>query len=216
MKTKAIIFDLDGVITNTEDYHYLAWKAVTDEWGLSFDPVFNENLKGISRMNSLEMILVHNNVADRYTAEEKEILCAKKNDLYVKSIADLSPVNILPGIKELIDAAKAKGLKLAVASVSKNAKTVLKALELWDSFDYVADAAKIKKSKPDPEIFLVCAQALGVDPGSCIGIEDSRAGIEAIHAAGMKSVGVGVTVTTRRPDVELFSTAELDLDMITE
>lgn len=214
MKIKAIIFDLDGVITNTEDNHYKAWKALTDRLGLSFDSVFNENLKGISRMKSLEMILDYNNVSDKFSEEEKEELCKQKNELYVQSIETLSPADILPGINTLIDDAKEQGIKLAVASVSKNARRVLEALQLYDRFDYVADAAKITRSKPHPDIFAVCAKELDVEPECCVGIEDSQAGIEAIYSAGMRSVGVGVTVVSRHPDLELASTEELSLEII--
>ncbi len=216
MKTKAIIFDLDGVITNTEEYHYLAWKALADKLELKFDRQQNEQTKGISRRESLDIILYINGASDRYSEEEKEAFCSQKNELYVKAIESLTPNDILPGIKELIYAAKANGLKTAVASVSKNAPKVLKSLGLWNSFDYVADAAKVKRSKPDPEIFSVCAVSLGIKPEYCIGIEDSQAGIEAIHAAGMKSVGVGVTVVSLPPDIELASTEELEFDRIVD
>lgn len=214
MKTKALIFDLDGVIVDTAKFHFLAWKALADELGLFFDEDVNERLKGVSRMRSFEIILEVNGAEDRFTEEEKQVLITKKNDLYVEFISRLTPSDILPGIAELLDRARAEGLKTAVASVSKNAPAVLAALGITDKFDYVADAAKVSKSKPDPEIFLVCAENLGVNPESCIGIEDSQAGIEAIKSAGMRSVGINVTVTSVEPDVVLSSTAELDFDSI--
>lgn len=211
---KAIIFDLDGVITDTAQFHFEAWKELADSYGFKFDREDNERLNGVSRMDSLNIILEINNVADRFTLEEKEAMCRAKNDNYVRLIEKLTPADILPGISELINKAKENGLKIAVASVSKNAVAVLTSLGLIEKFDYIADAKKISKSKPDPEIFAVCAEALGVDGSDCVGIEDSQAGIEAIHAAGMLSVGVNVTVTSRTPDIVLSSTAELDFDRI--
>jgi len=214
MKTKAIIFDLDGVIVDTARFHFLAWKTLADELGMYFDEAVNERLKGVSRMRSFEIILEVNNAQDRFTESEKEALTKKKNDLYVSFVKTLTPSDMLPGIAEFIDRAKAAGLKTAVASVSKNAPLVLEALGAADKFDYVADAAKVARSKPAPDIFLVCAEALGVDPADCIGIEDAQAGIEAIKAAGMYSVGINVTVTSVEPDTHLKSTSELDFDRI--
>ena len=214
METKALIFDLDGVIVDTAKFHFLAWKALADELGMSFDEDVNERLKGVSRMRSFEIILEVNHAEDRFSEEEKQALITKKNDLYVEFISRLTPADILPGIGKLLDRARAEGLKTAVASVSKNAPTVLKALGITDKFDYVADAAKVSRSKPDPEIFLVCAENLGVSPESCIGIEDSQAGIEAIKSAGMRSVGINVTVTSVEPDIVLSSTSELDFDKV--
>lgn len=212
MKTKAILFDLDGVLTETSSFHYKAWKALADSLGMKFDEKDNERLKGVSRMDSLNIILEINGALDKFTAQEKEELCRKKNDNYVSFISTLTPGDVLPGILPFIEKAKNAGLSLAVASVSKNAPAVLKALGIADRFDYVADARLISKSKPDPEIFTVCADALSVDYGSCIGIEDAQAGIEAIHAAGMYSIGINVNVTSISPDLALGSTAELDFD----
>ncbi len=214
MKTQAIIFDLDGVIVDTAKFHYMAWKKLADELGMFFDEKVNERLKGVSRMKSFEIILEVNGALDKYTESEKEALIKKKNDIYVEYISTLTPDDILPGIPGFLKATKAAGIKTAVASVSKNAPAVLKALKLTDSFDYIADAAKVTKSKPDPEIFNVCADSLGIAPENCIGIEDSQAGIEAIKAAGMYSVGINVSVTSVEPDCHLKSTSELDFDKI--
>ena len=214
MKTKALIFDLDGVIVDTAKFHFMAWKELSNELGLFFDEVVNERLKGVSRMKSFEIILEVNDASDRFSEAEKEELIKKKNDLYVSFVKTLTPDDMLPGIAEFIDRAKAEGIKTAVASVSKNAPLVLDCLGAADKFDYVADASKVTKSKPAPDIFLVCAEALGVDPADCIGIEDAQAGIEAIKAAGMFSVGINVTVTSVEPDVHLKSTSELDFDKI--
>lgn len=209
MNTKAIIFDLDGVITDTAKYHYAAWKQLADELNMYFDEEINERLKGVSRMQSFEIILEVNNSLDKFTNEEKEKLITKKNDNYIELIKQITPDDILPGISDFINEAKNNKLKLAVASVSKNAQTVLESLQVLDLFDYIADAKKITKSKPDPEIFLVCAQALGIEPKYCVGIEDAQAGIEAIKAAGMYAIGLNVTITSIEPDLHLKSSSEL-------
>ena len=214
MSLKALVFDLDGVLTDTAKYHYLAWKKLADELGYYFDEDINELLKGVSRINSFEIILEKNNATDKFTAEEKEDLANKKNDYYKEMIEQLTPNDILPGIVSFITDARNNGVKCAVASISKNASRVLELLEISDLFDYIADAALVKKPKPDPEIFLTCANALGFDPAECIGVEDAQAGIESIHGAGMLSIGINVTVTSISPDVVLKSTSELRFDKI--
>ena len=150
----------------------------------------------------------------KYSTAEKEAFCTEKNEIYKELIKQLTPDDVLPGIREFMDKASAAGIKTAVASVSKNARDVLAYLGMADSFDYIADAKKITKSKPDPEIFLVCAEELGVLPEDCIGIEDAQAGIEAIHNAGMLSIGINVDVTSLSPDISLSSTSELDFDSL--
>ncbi len=214
MKTQAVIFDLDGVIVDTARFHFLAWKKLADRLGMFFDEAVNERLKGVSRMKSFEIILEVNGKETSYSEEEKEKLIKEKNAIYVDYISTLTSSDILPGISDFLGRARERGIKTAVASVSKNAPTVLHALGIFDRFDYVADAAAVSKSKPDPEIFNVCADALGVSPTDCIGIEDSQAGIEAIKSAGMTAVGINVFVTSVEPDIHLKSTSELDFDAI--
>ena len=214
MKLKAIIFDLDGVLTDTAKYHYLAWKKLSDELGLYFDESINELLKGVSRIKSFEIILEKNNASDKYTPQEIEQLANRKNEYYKEMIELLTPNDVLNGIIPFVSEAKDNGIKCAVASVSKNAPRVLELLNISNLFDYIADAALVKKPKPDPEIFLTCANALGFKPNECIGIEDAQAGIEAIHAAGMLSVGINVSVTSVKPDISLNSTVELDFAKI--
>ena len=214
MSLKALIFDLDGVLTDTAKYHYLAWKKLADELGYYFDEDINELLKGVSRLNSFEIILEKNNATTKYTPEEKETLANKKNEYYKEMIEQLTPDDILDGILPFITEARKNGIKCAVASISKNAPRVLELLEISNLFDYIADAALVKKPKPDPEIFLTCAKTLGFEPSECVGIEDAQAGIESIHGAGMLSVGINVTVTSIKPDIVLKSTAELDYNEI--
>jgi len=187
---------------------------LADELGYYFDEDINELLKGVSRINSFEIILEKNNATDKYTPDEKETLANKKNDYYKEMIEQLTPNDILEGILPFINAARSKGIKCAVASISKNAPRVLELLKISHLFDYIADAALVKKPKPDPEIFLTCAKALGFEPSECIGIEDAQAGIESIHGAGMLSVGINVAVTSIEPDIVLKSTAELDYNEI--
>jgi beta-phosphoglucomutase len=211
---KALIFDLDGVLTDTAELHYLAWKRLSDESGLNFNREQNEALKGVGRLDSFEIILKNNGKSDVYTQTQKEECAARKNEYYKELIKTLTKDDVLPGISELLAEARKMGLKTAVASVSRNAPEVLERLGLTKYFDTVADAAKVKNSKPDPEIFLTCAEQLGVSPENCIGIEDSQAGIEGILSAGMYAVGINVTVTGRTPDLCLYSTEELNLDAL--
>ncbi|HHV73152.1 MAG TPA: beta-phosphoglucomutase [Thermoanaerobacterium sp.] len=201
VKHKGVIFDLDGVITDTAEYHYLAWKKLDDELNVYFDREINENLKGIGRIESLEIILKK---SDKFfSEEEKYYLADKKNEYYKEMIKRMTSKDLLPGVVDLIRELKDRGIKIAVASVSKNAKTVLSNLGLIETFDYIVDAEKIKNGKPDPEIFLNAAAGIDVEPKLCIGIEDSKAGIEAINRAGMVSIGVGNYETVKGADIVL-------------
>lgn len=213
---KAVIFDLDGVITDTAEYHYHAWKALGEEVGVPFTREFNEELKGISRMESLEMILAFGNKLNDFTKEEKEMMAARKNEHYVRLIEGITPNDILPGIIDLIHTIKSKGLKLGLASVSKNAFSVMGKLELTDQFDVIVDAAKVQKGKPNPEIFLTAAEMLGVEASDCLGIEDAAAGVDSIKGAGMFAVGIGNEETLKNADLIYNSTSEVSFDEITK
>jgi beta-phosphoglucomutase len=208
---QAFIFDLDGVITDTAEYHYLAWRALGEELGIPFTREFNEELKGVSRMDSLEKILALGNREDDFSLEEKEALASKKNEHYVRLIENISPDDILPGIKDLITEIKENGYRLGLASVSKNAFTVMDSLGLRGEFDVIVDAATIAKGKPDPEIFLTAAKLLNVDPSACIGIEDAAAGVDSIKDAGMFAVGVGSEESLAKADIIYSSTEQLSL-----
>ncbi|EHU5358729.1 beta-phosphoglucomutase [Listeria monocytogenes] len=209
---KGVVFDLDGVITDTAHYHYLAWKKTAESIGIEFDKAFNENLKGVSRIDSLLLILKKDGRENDFTEEQIEALAADKNDFYVSLLKEITPADVLPGIKELIVDLKKQNLKCAIASVSKNARTVLSALEMEQEFDYIVDAAKITKSKPDPEIFVEACRGLGLETSEVVGIEDAQAGIEAINAAGIVSVGVGSGL--RDADMTVKSTGLLDLRIL--
>ena len=214
MQVKAIVFDLDGVITETSQLHYVAWKELAESIGISIDEQFNECLKGVSRMGSLELILRRGGQENAYTAAEKEALAAKKNERYVALLQSLTPENVLPGVLPFLTACRRCGLRTALASASKNAPFILEKLALCDWFDYVADAGKVAHSKPAPDIFLAAAEGLGIAPENCIGVEDAAAGIQAIHAAGMKAVGIGGEETLYEADLLLPDTGKLDLSSI--
>jgi beta-phosphoglucomutase len=214
-KLKAIIFDLDGVITDSARYHYLAWKELADELHIPFDEEYNEKLKGISRMESLELILQNAKQKQSYSEQEKAQMTEQKNDNYKELIKQITPKDILPGIMNLLQETRAAGIKIALASVSKNAEFILKQLEIEAYFDYVADAASIPNSKPFPDIFLAGIKAFGLNAEDCVGVEDARAGVEAIHRAGMKAVGVGTANEMEEADL-ILTTEELTLRRIKE
>lgn len=214
-KLKAVIFDLDGVVTDSARYHYLAWKELADELGIAFDEEYNEKLKGVSRMESLELILMNGQACDKYTLEEKEAMATKKNDNYKELIKQITPADILPGVLPFLKELKAAGIRIALASVSKNAPFILHQLELEEYFDYVADAAAVPNAKPFPDIFLAGRDEFGFESCECVGVEDAKTGVEAIHRAGMKAVGVGTPEQMDEADL-LITTAELSLGRILE
>ena len=187
---KGFVFDLDGVITDTAKYHYEAWKALADKLGIEIDLKFNEQLKGISRMDSLERILAHGNQQDKYTQAQKEALAAEKNEAYVQLLQNLTPADLLPGVKAFLLEAKEKNMPCAIASASKNAPFILEKLGVIDEFDAIVDPATLTKGKPDPEIFVKACELIHVAPGDAIGFEDAQAGIQGIKGAGMYAVGV--------------------------
>jgi beta-phosphoglucomutase len=206
---KAVIFDLDGVITDTAHYHYLAWKRLAESQGVHFDHAFNENLKGIDRMGSLDLILA--GAKRSYTPEEKLALADEKNIHYQELIATMSSSDLLPGAVAALDKVRASGLRIGLASVSKNAFTVLGRLGITDKFDYVVDAATIARGKPDPEIFLKAARELGVEPADCLGVEDAVAGVASIKSAGMFALGIGHPFVLTQADVVITSLSEFNL-----
>lgn len=204
---QAVIFDLDGVITDTAHLHFIAWQSVAAELGIRIDEEVNQSLKGISRMASLERILQFGGKAELFSATEKVAIASRKNDRYVELLGSLGPESILPGIAPLLVELKTRGIATGLASASLNAPGILQALGLTAMFDYCADASRITHSKPDPEIFLAACAGLGATPARCIGVEDAQAGIAAINASGMVSIGIGATLTDA--DLRLNSTEEL-------
>ena len=214
MMLKAVVFDLDGVITDTAHLHFLAWRAVAEEIGIGFDEIFNEQLKGISRMDSLLRILKHGGKEGMFSDEQCLALATKKNALYVQSLASLTQDSLLPGIREVLAEIRAAKIKIGLASVSLNAPGILNALGIYQAFDFCADASRIHRSKPDPEIFLAACAGLDVRPEEAIGIEDAAAGVQAINAAGMLSVGIGPGLN--HAGLQLHSTQELTWTCLTE
>jgi beta-phosphoglucomutase len=215
-KLEAVIFDLDGVITDTAEQHYLAWKQLADELAIPFDRDFNENLKGVSRMASLEFILSRRDQSNDLTVEQKEALATKKNEHYKQLIKEITPKDLLPGMDKLLKDLKNEGIKIGLASASKNALTVVNQLEISDVFDVIVDAATVKRSKPDPEIFLRAAEEMSCPVETCIGIEDAEAGVEAIKGANMFAVGVGSKEAMYRADVRVEHTQDLSLAFLIE
>jgi alpha,alpha-trehalose phosphorylase len=211
---QAVIFDLDGVITDSAETHYLAWQALADELGIPFSREKNERLKGVSRMESLEIVLEGSGLA--LSEAGKLRLAEKKNDHYKQMIGRITPADLLPGIPELLDSLRERGIAAGLASASLNAPLILERLGAARLFQAVANPAALRKGKPDPEIFLKAAELLGVTPGNCIGVEDSAAGVAAIRAAGMKAVGIGSPELLSAADLVLPSTSELSAGKLLE
>lgn len=186
---KAVIFDLDGVICFTDKYHYIAWKKLADKEGIYFDEEINNRLRGVSRMDSLDIILER---ADReYSAEEKEAMAAEKNGTYVELLKEMSPADLSDEVKDTLIELRARGYKLAIGSSSKNTKMILKQIGLGEFFDAISDGTNITKSKPDSEVFLKAAEFVCENPADCLVVEDAMAGIEAATSGGFKSAGLG-------------------------
>jgi beta-phosphoglucomutase len=196
--TKGAIFDLDGVLVSTDELHYQAWKQLADIEAIYFDRRINQRLRGVGRLESLEIILERS--ARVYTDAEKAELADRKNRTYQELLQSLGPQDVLPGAKEMIAELRGLGIKLAVASSSKNAHTILQRVGLVEAFDTAIGGHDIRRSKPDPEIFLLAARRLGLPPDRCLVVEDAAAGIEAARRAGMAFFGIGTPQTL--PGVE--------------
>lgn len=212
---QACIFDLDGVLVDTAVYHYKAWKRLANEMGFDFTEQQNEQLKGISRMDSLDKILGWGH--QQKTAAEKEILATRKNEWYVEMISKMTPAEILPGALDFLKSAKAAGLKTGLGSASKNSAIILKNTGLLPYFDVLVDGNHVSKSKPDPEVFVTCAQQLGVANIHCVVFEDAAAGVQAAKAAQMKCVGIGSASVLQLADRVVHDLHEItpqDLDIL--
>jgi beta-phosphoglucomutase len=186
---KGIIFDLDGVLVSTDEYHYLAWKFIADREGIPFDREINHRQRGVSRMESLEVLLEQ--ASRDYSDAEKLALADEKNRHYVESLAQLKPEDALPGARECLLALRKMGIKVAVGSSSRNTPMILRQTCLGEFLDAVADGNDITRSKPDPEVFLLAAERLLLSPAECLVVEDAPAGIEAGRRAGMPCLGIG-------------------------
>ena len=209
---KGVIFDLDGVLTDTAEDHYQAWQALADAHGFTFDREVNDRLKGVDRSNSLRLILEH--AGAEVEAERFDAMLAEKNDIYRERLAAYSPANLFAGVTGLFDGLRAAGLKIGLASASRNAPDVVRLLGIADQFDFIADAGAVAHAKPAPDIFLACAVGMGLSPDQCIGVEDARAGIAAIHAAGMAAIGIGSEEALPDADLNVPATGALTVDQI--
>jgi beta-phosphoglucomutase len=189
---EAVIFDLDGVIVSTDELHFAAWKEIAAEVDIPFDRTDNERLRGVSRMESLDLLL--GDRAGAYDGAQKEVLASRKNARYRELLGRLSPADILPGVMVLLADLRAHGIRVAIGSSSRNTPVILERLGLRAAFDAVADGNRIQRSKPDPEVFTLAAHDLGVEPVRCVVVEDALAGIDAALAAGMKAFAVGYAV----------------------
>jgi len=183
------IFDLDGVLVDTARYHFIAWRRLANELGFDFDEQRNEQLKGVGRMESLDLILSWGGVA--LPPEKKRELAARKNEWYVELIRHMQPEEVLPGVRPFLEELKSREVKIALGSASKNAPTILRQVGLEPLFDAVVDGNHTTRSKPDPEVFLLGAQRLGLLPERCIVFEDAEKGIQAARAGGFWAVGIG-------------------------
>lgn len=211
---KAAIFDLDGVIVDTAKYHYLAWRRLAGELGFEFDEVHNERLKGVSRMRSLEILLEVGGLMGRFTAEQMTAMADRKNGWYLEYVAAMTPAEILPGVLEFLDSVRAAGVRVALGSASRSAKMVLELVGIADRFDAVIDGTLVSRAKPDPEVFVLGADTLGVQYADCMVFEDAAAGVEAAHRAGMRCVGVGSAEVLSAADMVIDSFVGLTLDQI--
>ncbi|SCW73601.1 beta-phosphoglucomutase [Mucilaginibacter sp. NFR10] len=209
---KACIFDLDGVIVDTAVYHYKAWKRLANSLGFDFTEHQNEQLKGVSRVRSLQLILGWGGVTK--TEAEQEQLATQKNTWYMEMVNQMKPEEILPGAKEFLITCRAVGLKTALGSASKNSMTILEKIGITDMFDAVIDGNKVSKAKPDPEVFLAGAQALGVEPEECVVFEDAIAGVEAAIAGDMKVVGIGSSDILKGANLVIKGLDEMTLDKL--
>ena len=212
--TKACIFDLDGVIVDTAVYHFKAWKRLADELGINFTEHDNERLKGVSRVRSLEIILELGDVTK--TEAEQQELATRKNTWYVEMINRMTPAEILPGAKEFLESCRATGIKTALGSASKNSATILDKINMAYLFDAIVDGNHVSKAKPDPEVFLKGAEALGVSPAECVVFEDAIAGVEAAINGGMKVVGIGSPDVLDKANLVVSGLDKMSLEKLDE
>ncbi|MEM1339464.1 MAG: beta-phosphoglucomutase [Bacteroidota bacterium] len=206
---KGFIFDLDGVITDTAEQHFQAWKRLADEMGWDFDREVNEKLRGVSRMDSINIIKEHNKA--EVNADKLLELATKKNAYYIDSLNEITPEDYLPGSKELLTHLRQEGFRVALGSASKNAAKVLQRLGATAYFDTIGDGNSVSKSKPAPDIFLYAAKKLGLKPEECLVYEDAEAGIDAAKAGGFHAVGIGPEERVGHADIRFDSMAEATL-----
>jgi beta-phosphoglucomutase len=209
MQFKSALFDLDGVIVDTAVYHFKAWRRLANELGFDFTEHQNEQLKGISRMESLDLILKWGDKI--LSQEDKNIWATRKNEWYLELITNMTPREILPGVKDFLNQLKDEKIAIALGSASKNSKMILNKIELFHYFDAIIDGNNITKGKPDPQVFLMGAVATNSLPSECIVFEDAQAGIEAAKAGGMFAVGIGEAKILSKADLVIKSFEDITL-----
>lgn len=212
MEYKGLLFDLDGVLADTAKYHFLAWREIAGELGIEFTVKDNERLKGVSRERSFEIVLEVGNKT--MAKEEQKKYCERKNERYLSYIQKMEADEILPGVREFLEDARKKGYLISLGSASKNSALILDRLNITHYFDAVIDGTKVTKAKPDPEVFVKGAEALGLPCNSCIVFEDAEAGIEAAHRGGMKAIGVGTKENLPEADIVIPGFSGLTVDDI--
>lgn len=210
--TKACLFDLDGVIVDTAVYHFQAWRRLANELGFDFTEHQNEQLKGISRMESLELILQWGNVT--LTEEEKIEWATRKNAWYLDLVKQMTPEEVLKGVPEFLTKLRANNIKIALGSASKNSKLILERINMLDYFDAIIDGNDITKGKPDPQVFLMGAEATHCKPEECVVFEDAVAGVQAGKAGGMKVIGVGSADILNEADFVIAGFEEMTIDRL--
>jgi beta-phosphoglucomutase len=212
MLTSACIFDLDGVIVDTAKYHYLAWKKLTDQLGIKFTEKDNERLKGVSRMDSLEIILEIGN--RKLNPDLKHEYATLKNNWYIDYISRMTPNEILPGCLEFINELRNAGVRVAIGSASKNTPMILNRVGIKELFDAVVDGNIVSKAKPDPEVFTKAANMVGIEPGNCVVFEDAIAGVQAALNAGMMCIGVGSAKVLKKAHYVVSGLDEMNLEKL--
>ncbi len=214
MQIKACLFDLDGVIVDTAKYHFIAWKEMAAGLGFDFTEKENELLKGVSRMRSLDILLEIGKITK--TGEEKFRLAEQKNQRYLEYVNQMTEEEILPGVAKFIDDLRSNGVLIALGSASKNAPLIMERIHLAEKFDAIVDGNSVTKAKPDPEVFLKCAELLKVKPHECVVFEDAQAGIEAALNGGMKVIGVGSPENLSLADYLIPGFKKLDYELLSK
>ena len=212
MKIKACLFDLDGVVVDTARYHYIAWKKIANDLGIDFSERDNERMKGVSRMESLDILLSLGNIKMDQVAKEE--LATAKNSLYLTYIQTMTPVEILPGVTRFLDELRNGGILIALGSASKNALSILEKIKIAQMFDAVIDGNKVSRAKPDSEVFLKGASELGVEPKNCLVFEDAQAGIDAACNGGMHIIGIGHRENLKNAEYVIPGFEKMDLDLL--
>lgn len=210
MAINGVIFDLDGVIVSTDECHYKGWKRLAEDVGLNFTKEDNLRLRGVSRMESLDIILEKSEKT--YSSEEKIDLATRKNDYYLEMLKDITPDDILPGINSILAELKKRNIKIAIGSSSRNTPTILKRIGLDDCFDAVADGNDISKGKPDPEVFLIAAKRINLPPADCLVVEDAEAGVSAALNGGMPVLAVGAACNDQRAQLKASDMSKITVE----